>query len=46
MKMPIKRSATKLFPDATVVRIDIEAHEIDRNRSSEVGLVGDIRTNL
>lgn len=33
--------ATKLFPDAKVVRIDIEAHEIDRNRSSEVGLVGD-----
>jgi acetolactate synthase-1/2/3 large subunit len=35
--------ATKLFPDAKVVRIDIEAHEIDRNRSSEVGLVGDCR---
>ncbi len=33
--------ATKLFPDAKVVRIDIEEHEIDRNRSSEVGLVGD-----
>ena len=33
--------ATKLFPDAKVVRIEIEAHEIDRNRSSEVGLVGD-----
>lgn len=33
--------ATKLFPDAKVVRIDIEEHEIERNRSSEVGLVGD-----
>ncbi|MCD6585285.1 MAG: thiamine pyrophosphate-binding protein [Desulfobacteraceae bacterium] len=33
--------ATKLFPDAKVVRIDIEEHEIDRNRTSEVGLVGD-----
>ncbi len=33
--------STKLFPDAKVVRIDIEPHEIDRNRSSEVGLVGD-----
>jgi len=33
--------ATKMFPDAKVVRIDIEEHEIDRNRSSEVGLVGD-----
>lgn len=33
--------ATKLFPDAKVVRIDIDPHEIDRNRTSEVGLVGD-----
>jgi len=33
--------ATKLFPDAKVVRMDIAEHEIDRNRSSEVGLVGD-----
>jgi acetolactate synthase-1/2/3 large subunit len=33
--------STKLFPDAKVVRIDIEPHEIDRNRSSEVGLIGD-----
>ncbi len=33
--------ATKLFPDAKVVRIDIEESEIDRNRTSEVGLVGD-----
>lgn len=33
--------ATKLFPQAKVVRIDIEASEIDRNRTSDVGLVGD-----
>lgn len=33
--------ATKLFPNAKVVRIDIEHSEIDRNRTSEVGLVGD-----
>ncbi|MBW2481635.1 MAG: thiamine pyrophosphate-binding protein [Deltaproteobacteria bacterium] len=33
--------ATKLFPDATVVRIDIDPNEIDRNRTSQVGLVGD-----
>jgi acetolactate synthase-1/2/3 large subunit len=33
--------ATKLFPDAKVVRIDIEPHEIDRNRASTVGLMGD-----
>jgi len=33
--------ATKLFPDAKVVRIDIDPTEIDRNRTSEVGLAGD-----
>jgi acetolactate synthase-1/2/3 large subunit len=33
--------ATKLFPDAKVVRIDIDPNEIDRNRTSEVGLAGD-----
>jgi acetolactate synthase-1/2/3 large subunit len=33
--------ATKLFPDAKVVRIDIDPNEIDRNRTSDVGLVGD-----
>lgn len=31
----------KLFPDAEVVRIDIDPTEIDRNRSSDAGLVGD-----
>ncbi len=30
-----------LFPDARVIRIDIEPTEIDRNRSADVGLVGD-----
>jgi acetolactate synthase-1/2/3 large subunit len=33
--------ATKLFPDAKVIRIDIEPHELDRNRASTVGLAGD-----
>jgi acetolactate synthase-1/2/3 large subunit len=33
--------STQLFPDAKVVRIDIDPHEIDRNRTSEVGLAGD-----
>jgi len=31
----------QLFPNAKVIRIDIDPHEIDRNRTSEVGLVGD-----
>jgi thiamine pyrophosphate-dependent acetolactate synthase large subunit-like protein len=31
-----------LFPDAKVVRIDIEPREIDRNRTVDVGLVGDV----
>ncbi len=38
--------ATKLFPDAKVVRIDIEEHEIDRNRAAEVGLAGECREGL
>jgi acetolactate synthase-1/2/3 large subunit len=33
--------ATGLFPDARVVRIDIDPTEIDRNRTSQAGLVGD-----
>ncbi len=36
----------QLFPDAKVVRIDIDPHEIDRNRSSDAGLVGDIGSVL
>lgn len=31
----------KLFPNAKVIRIDIDPHEIDRNRLADVGLVGD-----
>ena len=31
----------KLFPEAKVIRIDIDPTEIDRNRSATVGLVGD-----
>ncbi|MFZ5570955.1 MAG: thiamine pyrophosphate-binding protein [Thermodesulfobacteriota bacterium] len=31
----------RLFPQAKVVRIDIDPQEIDRNRSADVGLVGD-----
>lgn len=30
------------FPNAKVVRIDIDPHEIDRNRTSDVGLAGDV----
>ncbi len=33
--------STHLFPNAKVVRIDIDPYEIDRNRPSEVGLPGD-----
>ncbi len=32
----------QLFPDAKVIRIDIKASEIDRNRSAEAGLTGDV----
>ena len=32
----------QLFPDAKVIRIDIDPTEIDRNRAADVGLVGDI----
>ncbi len=31
----------KLFPDAKIIRIDVDPHEIDRNRTADVGLVGD-----
>lgn len=33
--------ATRLFPQAKVVRIDIAPHELDRNRPTDVGLAGD-----
>ena len=34
------------FPQAKVVRVDIDATEIDRNRASDVGLVGDMELVL
>ncbi len=34
------------FPQAKVVRVDIDPTEIDRNRSSDIGLVGDIGLSL
>ncbi|MGO8879039.1 MAG: thiamine pyrophosphate-binding protein [Desulfomonilaceae bacterium] len=37
---------TKLFPQAKVVRIDIAEHEIDRNRATDLGLVGDCKQVL
>lgn len=35
-----------IFPEAKVVRIDVDPHEIDRNRTSDVGLVGDVAAVL
>jgi acetolactate synthase-1/2/3 large subunit len=35
-----------IFPDAKVVRMDIDPREIDRNRSADVGLVGDLGSIL
>ena len=32
----------KIFPDAKVIRIDINPSELDRNRNSQVGLAGDV----
>lgn len=31
-----------IFPDAQVIKIDIDPNEIDRNRDADVGLVGDV----
>ncbi|MBW1925417.1 MAG: thiamine pyrophosphate-binding protein [Deltaproteobacteria bacterium] len=36
----------QIFPQAKMVRVDIEATEIDRNRTSDVGLVGDLGLTL
>lgn len=36
----------QIFPQAKVVRIDIDPNEIDRNRLSDVGLVGDLGLTL
>ncbi len=35
-----------IFPEAKVVRIDVDPHEIDRNRSADVGLPGDVASVL
>ena len=35
-----------LFPNAKLVRIDIDPNEIDRNRTSDVGLLGDVASVL
>jgi acetolactate synthase-1/2/3 large subunit len=32
----------KVFPQAKVIKVDIDPTEIDRNRDSDIGLVGDI----
>jgi len=34
------------FPQAKVIRVDLEAAEIDRNRPADVGLVGDLGLTL
>ena len=34
------------FPQAKVIRVDVEGSEIDRNRDADVGLVGDIGLTL
>jgi len=34
------------LPQARVIRVDIEAAEIDRNRASDIGLVGDLGLSL
>jgi len=36
----------QIFPNAKLVRIDIDPHEIDRNRRADVGLVGDAASVL
>lgn len=36
----------QMFPHARIVRIDIDPHEIDRNRSADAGLVGDLAAVL
>jgi acetolactate synthase-1/2/3 large subunit len=34
------------FPQAKVIKVDVDPTEIDRNRSSDVGLIGDIALKL
>ena len=40
------QSGAAIPPSAKVVRIDIDPHEIDRNRQVDVGLVGDVNSVL
>ncbi len=42
----ILQSGAIIPPSAKVVRIDIDPHEIDRNRMADVGLVGDVGSVL
>ena len=32
----------KFFPDAKLIRIDIDPQELDRNRTSQIGMTGDV----
>ncbi|HPW68020.1 MAG: thiamine pyrophosphate-binding protein [Desulfomonilia bacterium] len=36
----------QVFPQAKLVRVDINPAEIDRNRAADVGLVGDVKLSL
>lgn len=36
----------QIFPQAKLVRVDIDSSEIDRNRASDVGIVGDLGLTL
>lgn len=36
----------QIFPQAEVIRVDIDATELDRNRAADVGLVGDVGLTL
>lgn len=40
------QSGAAIPPSAKVVRIDIDPHEIDRNRQADAGLVGDVNSVL
>jgi acetolactate synthase-1/2/3 large subunit len=42
----ILESGKVIPPDAKLVRIDIDPHEIDRNRMADAGLVGDVGSVL
>ena len=36
----------QVFPQAKLVRVDIDSNEIDRNRAADIGLVGDLDLTL